>query len=136
MSTTLRQIKGSGLTNAEIDANFAEKVTQAGHGLAIGDLVKVRAAGGYEKSQADSEANLSRGVVVAVSGDDVYVRHAPGPITKAAHGYGSRGDELWEDQSTAGIFTASEPVSGIVRSLGFVLDADTVLYSPQAWTIV
>jgi len=136
MALTLRTIKGSAITGAENDANFTDAVTQASHGLAVGDLVKVKSAGGYEKSQADAEANLAVGCVVGVNGNDFYVKTDPGPVTKGTHGFGSRGTVVYESQGSAGVFTATAPSSGIVRKLGIVLDADTILFTPGAYKVI
>lgn len=132
MTITVRQVKGSGLTNAEIDANFVEKVTRAGNGFAAGDLVKVDATD-FAGAQADAAANRACGVVVAASGDDFYVSLRPCAVTKTAHGYGSRGTRLWLSQGTAKAWTPTKPSTGVIQPVGQVLDANTILFQLEAW---
>lgn len=128
-TTTLRQVKGLRLTHAELDANFAEKVAQAVHGFAVGDLVYPDATA-WAKAQADSAAKRARGVVVAVPDANTFyaVCRDGSSVLKTAHGLGARGTRLWLSQSAAGAWTATQPSSGILQEVGVVLDANTILF--------
>ena len=81
-------------------------ITQATHGLAVGDVIKVSGANTFAKAQADSEANGQVvGVVESVSGNDfTYVSF--GKITLSSL---TAGSVYYLSAGTAGASTATKP---------------------------
>ena len=110
-------------------------VTQSSHGFAAGDVVRNSAADTYTKAQADSEANIGVGLsIVLASIDSNNFAYAPsgkhGDVTISSHGFGGFGTNLWLSQGTAGLITATQPTSGLIVYLGYVVDANTIRWEP------
>lgn len=134
---TCRRSKGSGLSYIERDRNLAIETAQVAHGLAAGDLVYV-SAGGWGLADAADEDKIDAGfVLAALDADTVLIVTQHGTaIRLPGHGLGSRGAMTWLAQGSPGALTATEPSSGIIRRVGPVLDADTVLYAPSAYEVL
>lgn len=123
---TLRQVKGSKLTHAELDGNFAEKVTQVAHGCAVADLVYFNGTT-WAKATNAAAASLAQGYVhAAPDADTLYIVTTDGVLlTKAGHGLGGAGTKVYCD--TAGAMTATAP-SGFRQQVGVVHDANRVRF--------
>lgn len=84
-------------------------VNQPGHGLAVGDYVRVSVGNTYTKAQADSLANADGvGFVVFVSGDDFMVQQTGYTTVISSPSANSR---YYLDASTAGAKTTVEPTA-------------------------
>ena len=92
------------------DGSSSEAVHQVGHGLAVGDVVRISGASTYAKAQADSAANAEAvGIVSAVSGaDDFEIRYS-GRVTGLS-GL-TAGTVYFLSPSAAGALTATEPTT-------------------------
>ena len=127
---TTRRGKGSTLTFDELDDNFAAEINQATHGFSVGDLVYRSGASAWTKAKADAEATLTDGIVVDVEDtNNCSVTVSDGMmVTISAHGFGATGTKLYTSQGTAGLITASAPVTGYVQPIGKVIDTNTILF--------
>lgn len=108
-------------------------VTDAGHGLAVGDWVKRTSDTEFGLAQADSAANAEVvGVVSSVSGDD-YVIALPGSYVTGLSGL-TAGAAHFLSPSSAGDLTATEPSTlGHVRKVVLIARSATtgfVVYDP------
>lgn len=123
---TLREVKGSAITNAEYDANFAEKYEAVAHGFSVGNLVYKSGASTWAKAISTASSTYADGVVVAVPSANVaYIATKFGqPYTKTAHGFGSAGTAVYLSDSVAGNATASVTD----QQIGQVLDANTIIF--------
>jgi hypothetical protein len=130
----LRVPKGANLTTQEGDDLFAPRITQASHGLALGNIVRRSSATDHVKAQANSEANIGvgLGLVIFTLGDDIWVLRASNSHTLAinSHSLGAFGTKIWLSQSVAGAMTGTEPVTGLKVYLGYVIDANTIHWEP------
>lgn len=119
---------------SEVAVYGNQLVTQAAHGLAVGDWIKA-AAGTYGKAQANAEANLCwPGVVVQVVDTGQFRFAYVGKANLPAHGYGTAGTKLYLSQATAGAVVTSEPSTGWVQQVGKVIDANHV--DVQTWPAI
>lgn len=133
MPLRLREMKGSKLTHAELDANFGiRRIPQAAHGFVAGDVVRETAADTFTKAQANSLANIGVGlglVVHKINDNNFILLHhkAIQAVTLTAHGLGNWGDPFYLSSSVAGSLTGTESV----LKLGMVIDANTILWSVE-----
>ena len=130
-----RVMKGADLTPTEADELFKPVFTQTTHGVVVGDIVRRSSLANHTKAQADSEDNIGVGLSIVAYQPDAntlgVIRHGMHhAITITAHSLGSFGTTLWLSQATAGLITATEPGSGLKVYLGFVLDANTIMWEP------
>lgn len=134
--TTLRTVKGSSLTNDEGDLNKAEKVNQAAHGFAVGDCVKL--SGTWSDAQADAEANLCMAMIYnVIDTDNFWVVTQHGRKVPFTHGTGgAAGDALYLSQGTPGAVTTTKPTTGYRQQVGWILDANNVIFKLEAWSFV
>lgn len=133
----LRRMKPVGDANDlepdEADDLLAPKFTQTTHGVIVGDVVRRSTAANHAKAQADSIANVGVGNGICVDQPDantLSIRYGPHAVTIATHGLGAFGTKLYLSQGSAGVLTATEPTSGIVFYLGFVIDTNTIMWEP------
>lgn len=86
------------------------RITQAAHGLAVGDVVR-RDSGGYAKAQADSAANAEvAGIVVLVPDAGTFVLLMGGLLQSGMSGL-TDGTTYFLSPTTAGAITATEPTA-------------------------
>jgi len=129
MTLVLRSVKGTPISADEYDSTVAFKHTDTGHGLAIGDLVRLDSgASQWVKAQADSFANRASGVVVFVpDANNAWVATRDGTVfTWTAHGKGATGTRLFLSQGTAGD-SGADPVTGVIQECLVVIDANTMM---------
>ena len=87
--------------------SFQRDITQAGHGLAVGNVVRHNGTS-YVKAQANSAANAEVvGIVAAVADVNNFTLHYGGRITGLS-GL-TAGNVYYLDDDTAGLLTATEP---------------------------
>ena len=136
MAVQSREMKGSALTCNQFDEACGMPVfTQSSHGFSIGDVVYRSSATAYAGARADDTATISPGLSLVIHVPDTNT-HVPmaattsREVTFSSHGLGSFGQELWLSQATAGLITATEPSSGIIIYLGYVVDANTICWEP------
>jgi hypothetical protein len=85
-------------------------ITQAGHGFAAKNWVKMTGSATYAKAQADSAANAdAMGMVVSVSGDD-FTLALPGSYVEGLTGL-TANMMYYLDPSTAGAMTTTAPTT-------------------------
>lgn len=102
---------GAGATGATGPAGEGSSttITQTGHGLAVGDVVRVNGSGNYVLAQADSEANAEAlGFVSEVVDANTFVLLQAGLLEAGLAGL-TAGTVYYLDPSTAGEITATEP---------------------------
>lgn len=99
---------GSGATGATgASGSSTFPVNQTGHGLAVGDVVRLSGAN-YIKAQANTEANAEAvGIVVSVEGVDDFTIQTSGRIATLS-GL-TAGSVFYLDDDTAGLLTLTEP---------------------------
>lgn len=102
--------------------------TQVANGFAVKDVVRVD-SGVWSKAQANADATLGMGIVLAVPSTSQFrvAYFFPREVTVAAHGFGATGTRLYLSQATAGATVTSEPVSGISEWWGVVKDANKII---------
>ncbi len=132
---TNRALKGSTLTSQDGDDLFSPQFSQSAHGLAVGDVVRRSSATDHVKAQAESEANVGVGLSLVVhtpDGNTLSVLRAGNShaVVIGSHGLGSFGAKLWLSQGTAGLITATEPPTGILVYLGYVINSTTIHWEP------
>lgn len=85
-------------------------VTQASHGLSVGNIIKSTGANTYGKAQADSSSNSQAvGIVIAVNGNTF--TYATQGIVEAGVPAQAAGTVMYLDPSTAGALTTTEPIT-------------------------
>lgn len=102
-------------------------VEQTGHGLAVGDVVRVSGANTYTKAQANSAANAEVvGIVTVVTDADNFTLTTGGVITAGVPA-GAAGSVYFLSASTAGALTATEPTTAgqVTKPLLVVLENAT-----------
>lgn len=109
-------------------------VTQADHGLDVGNVIRVNNAGNYVVAQADSIADATSvaGIVIAVTDVNDFTFAYGGIITVLA-GL-TAGDPYFLDPATPGGYTTVIPttVGEVVLPLFFALSATTALWQPAS----
>ena len=113
--------RGDLISSGGSGENLEFTVTQASHGLAVQDAVRV-SSGSWIKAQADDIDTLATHVVIAVSGDDITLC-SMGKVTLTAHGLTTDNWYFLSD-ITAGLLTSTAP--DIQNPLLYVEDANTV----------
>lgn len=87
---------------------LTRSISQTGHGLAVGDVVKLTGADTYAKAKADTEANAEVvGIVSAVADANTFTLAMGGDITGLS-GL-TAGSVYYLSDATAGALTATEP---------------------------
>lgn len=127
---TLRALKGSALSSAELDDGLAAvKLLQASHGLDAGDLVYPDSGSTWAKAIATAAATVAAGCVVGTDGTDIaYIATKAGtPISLPSHGLGSAGSLVYLSQSTAG-GAGARPATGIIQPALYIVNASLVLW--------
>lgn len=111
----------TGATGPGGGSNYA--ITQTGHGLSVGDVVRLNGSGDYVVAQADSEANAEvAGIVSDVDGVDDFTLTVVGQITGLSSL--TAGAVYYLSASSAGDLTATEP-TGLGQVSKPLLIADT-----------
>lgn len=90
--------------------NSSLDVTQASHGFAVNDIIRLSGATTYTKAQADSAANAEVvGIVTAVAGVNDFTVQQSGYVTGLS---GLTANTVYFlSEGTAGLLTATEPTS-------------------------
>ncbi len=132
-----RIMRGADHDPNEADELFSPKYGQTTHGFSIGDILRRTNITDHTEAQADTEANLGHGrkIVIDVVDANNFTAIRAGnhhAITITSHGLGSFGTTLWLSQATAGLITATEPITGLRLYLGIILDANTIEWEPWA----
>ncbi len=134
----LRRMVGSDLTPDEADDLFAPEFTQAIHGFVVGDILYRSSLTDHAKAVATARATLAVGIVIDQPDVNTFsILYGSGyRLSIGAHGLGSFGQELWLDQSIAGSFLTTEPISGWYQYLGTVLDSTDILWEPSKLAVM
>lgn len=113
------------------DASTFE-VTQAAHGLALGDAVFLNdATTDWEAAQADDVNTLGTHIVVRVVDANTFCVSNNGPFAYPAHGLGGPGVYLYVSAATPGGLTSTAPSPPDFNNpIAQVLDAGTLLVLP------
>lgn len=115
---TLEGAGGGGSADA-----VTKSITQAGHGLIVGDWIRL-SSGDYVEAQANSAANAEVvGVVSAVADVDNFTLTVAGRVTGLS-GL-TAGTVYYLDASTAGAITATEPTGANVSKPVLTADSTT-----------
>lgn len=106
------------------------KVTQAAHGLAVGNVIYNNGTI-WTKAKSDNANTLGMAVVSAVADVNNFSYVAHGYITITAHGF-PVGQYIYTSAATAGLLTPTEPVgiSQFSNPIAYVPDANTILVLP------
>lgn len=116
------------------EAMAADRVTetyeQTAHGLTVGKATGLTASG-FALARANSADTLADGVVSRVRTADKFDITHEGRVTVSAHGYGAAGTRLYLSQATAGLLTATAPLSGLRQEVARVWDENTILVRPR-----
>ena len=102
-----------------------KRVSQTAHGFAVGNVVRLSGASTYTKSQANSAANANvAGIVSTVVGVNDFILTIEGSVSGLS-GL-TAGTTYFLDPTTAGAYTATEPVTvGQVSKPLFTADTTT-----------
>lgn len=126
---------GSGTDKWGVQAsseNVSKRVTQAAHGLTVGQLVQFEAGTGYTLAQADVGDNADVvGIINEVVDVNTLVIVGFGWSAVDASAY-TDGEALFLDQTTAGAFTNVKPHTGIQKNIGYVVEGKVYLDSDMA----
>jgi len=117
---------GSGLFASSSNA-VSETITQASHPFTSGSAIYLSGSA-YALSYANTASTAEViGIVESVSGNDFTVVYE-GKATITSHGLGNGGDALYLDSgSGANNILNTEPISGISKPVGYVVDSNTIL---------
>ena len=98
------------LNASPLPSFLARTIAQAGHGLVVGDIVRLNGSDTYTKAQANSAANAEVvGVVSAVADVNNFTLALPGSYTTVFAGALVANTIYFLDPTTAGARTATEP---------------------------
>jgi len=87
-------------------------ITQIGHGLSIGDYVRINTLGAYVKAQADSPANAElAGLVVDTNGADEFTLQIIGYVDTGVFAGMTEGSVYFLSDSALGQHTLTEPTA-------------------------
>ena len=110
---------------------LSERVNQTAHGLVALDVVRRDTITGlWVKAQANAVVGEAQGIVETVYGVDDFDVIMQGKLHATAHGL-TVGEYYWTDQDTAGVSNILRPDVGIIQSLFYVIDIDTLLVDPS-----
>jgi hypothetical protein len=106
-------------------------VNQAAHGFTLGQAVYQDSAGVWQLAIADiNNPNFAaEGVVTNVTANDFIVVRG-GRVVVPAHGLTPLGDYFYNDQTTAGALTGTQPIVGLQVLVGKIVDANTLDIGP------
>lgn len=105
-------------------------VSQTGHGLSVGDVIKVSGTNTFAKAQGDSEVNSEAvGVVTTVVNANSF-KYVSSAIQLAYAPVGTPGSAVWLDPTAAGGMTATKPstVGQVARALGTIIESGVTMY--------
>ncbi len=105
---------------------MTKAVTQATHGLSVGDVVKCTAANTYAKAQADSAANAEVVGIVASSADgDNFVLLMGGYWASASVPAQAAGTVMFLSPTSAGAMTATAPTTDgqVSKPIGVIVES-------------
>lgn len=102
-------------------------VAQTGHGLSVGNAIRVSGTNSYAKAQADSASNAEVVGYVTVVTDANNFKYIPSGIVTTGVPVQSAGTVMFLDPSTAGALTATEPTTAgqVSKPLLIVLESGT-----------
>lgn len=119
-------------------ASFNNAVHQVGHGLAVGNIIRINNAGNYVLAQADNVADATSvvGIVVEVIDADNFVYQFGGIVTVL--NALTVGDPYFLDPAVAGGYTSTAPTTAgeVVLPLFFALKATDALWQPASATLL
>lgn len=114
--------------------SFDITINQVGHGLAVGDIIRIATTGSYVVAQANSSANATSviGIVVNVIDANNFSFQFGGIVTVLT-GL-TVGDPYFLDPAVAGGFTATIPSTAgqVVLPLFYALSATQALWQPKS----
>jgi len=126
------------LEPTDADDLIAPQIVEA-HTFVIGDIVRRVGLDAYVKAQADTLANIGRGLalVVHTNGPTKYsvLRHGNvHAVTITGHGLvGGFGTDLYLSTTVAGTLTVTRSPGQNVY-VGFIIDTNTIQWEP-GWTV-
>lgn len=108
--------------------NITITVSQTGHGLSAGNVIKVSGANSFAKAQANTAANAETvGYVTAVGGADsfTYEPLEAGMIVTNNVPVATAGTVFFLDPSTAGAITSTEPTTTgqVSKPIGIIIES-------------
>lgn len=119
-------------------ASFNNAVHQVGHGLAVGNIIRINNAGNYVLAQANNVANATSvvGIVVEIIDADNFVYQFGGIVTVL--NALTVGDPYFLDPAVAGGYTSTAPTTAgeVVLPLFFALKATDALWQPASATLL
>lgn len=119
-------------------ASFNNAVHQVGHGLAVGNIIRINNAGNYVTAQANNVANATSvvGIVVEIIDADNFVYQFGGIVTVLNALTVS--DPYFLDPAVAGGYTSTVPTTPgeVVLPLFFALTAIDALWQPASATLL
>ena len=114
--------------------SFDITINQVGHGLAVGDIIRIASTGNYVMAQADSSANATSviGIVVNVI-DANNFSYQFGGIVTVLIGL-TAGDPYFLHPNVAGSYTSNVPSTAgqVVLPLFYALSATQALWQPKS----
>jgi hypothetical protein len=105
-------------------------VSQTGHGLSVGDVIKVSGTNTFAKAQADTEVNSETvGVVTTVVNANSF-KYVSSAIQLAYAPVGTPGSAVWLDPTVAGGMTTTKPstIGQVARALGTIIESGVTMY--------
>lgn len=123
------------LTPDEADDLFAPEFNQNNHGFSVGDILRRSSATAHAKAQADTVANIGKGLALVIHVEDannfsVLRTNNSHVVTIASHGFGAFGTKLFLSRTVAGAITDTEPDPGWKIYLGYVIDSNNIHWEP------
>lgn len=103
-----------------------ETFTQIAHGFNVLDAIYHNGTD-WQLAKADSATTASIGVITEVPTANTFIITYSGSVTITAHGM-TAGEYFWLSETTAGALTYTAPTTGIVQSIGKVIDANNILF--------
>lgn len=105
-------------------------VSQTGHGLSVGDVIKVSGTNTFAKAQGDSEVNSEAvGVVTTVVNANSF-KYVSSAIQLAYAPVGAPGSAVWLSPTVAGGMTTTKPstIGQVARALGTIIESGVTMY--------
>lgn len=123
--------------NSSSGISTLTEVSQAGHGLVVGDIIKISGAGTYAQAQADSAANAEVVGIVTVRPNNNSFTFISGGQTLEMTGL-TANSIYFLDPSTAGLLTLTEPTTAgqISRPVLYTDTTTSGFYLPYRGSVV
>lgn len=123
--TTITNTGGGGTGTA-----LETTVSQTGHGLSVGDVIKVSGTNTFAKAQANSEVNSEAvGVVTTVVNANSF-KYVSSAIQLSYAPVGTPGSAVWLSPTVAGGMTTTKPstIGQVARALGTIIESGAKMY--------